>query len=226
MNKNIFFKKLIGVFSYIIGIALFIYLFLIVQNGKFIFSMLGIIITFLSFSALMVIFAYGTIDSHKNNKKKIIKFIVCHLFAFYIFILYSVLFQNSFRIDFAKNASTIDFGTYCRYNTNLIPLLNIFYSAQINARVVIRNIIGNVLAFIPMSIFTLYLFSIQNKNILFAFTNISIIFCVEFLQFVTRRGVFDIDDIIFNLIGVLLGYVIYKYVKIYVKSKQGINMMM
>lgn len=225
MNKNSFFKKFIGVFSYIIGIVLYIYLFLIIQNGKFIFSMFGIIITFLLFSALMAIFAFTTIDSHKNNKKKIIKFIVCHLFAFYIFILYSVLFQNSLRIDFAKNASTIDFVTYCRYNTNLIPLMNIVYSAQINAGAVIKNIIGNVLTFIPMSIFTLYLFSLQNKKILFASVNTLIISCVEFLQLITRRGVFDIDDIIFNLIGVLLGYIIYKYVNVYMKAKQRINMM-
>lgn len=225
MNKKSFLKKFIGIVSYIIGIVLAIYLIIIIQGGRFIFSMFGIIITFLLFSALMAIFAYTIIDSHKNNKKKIIKFIVCHLFAFYIFVLYSALFQNSLRIDFAKNASTIDFVTYCRYNTNLIPLMNIFHSAQINAGVVIKNIIGNVLAFIPMSIFTLYLFSTQNKKKLFIFVNISIIFCIEFLQLITRRGVFDIDDIIFNLIGVLLGYVTYKHINIYVKAKQKMDVM-
>lgn len=225
MNKNSSLKKHIGVISYIIGIVLYIYLLFIIQNGKFIFSTFGIVITFLLFSVLMAVFAYTSIDPNKNNKKKIIKFTVYHLFVFYILILYSVLFQNSLRIDFAKNALTIDFVTFCRYNINLIPLKNIVYSFQINTGYVIKNIIVNVLAFIPMSIFILYLFFIQNKKILFAFTNISIIFFIEFLQVITRRGVFDIDDIIFNLIGVLLGYVIYKYVNIYVKSKKGINMM-
>jgi glycopeptide antibiotics resistance protein len=39
---------------------------------------------------------------------------------------------------------------------------------------------------------------------------ITALFMVEFVQLIGRIGVFDIDDIILRLIGVLIGYFIWK----------------
>lgn len=57
------------------------------------------------------------------------------------------------------------------------------------------NILGNIILFIPMGI-------LYHKKILTAF-----FFCImfEFIQFIFRKGIFDIVDIVLNFIGIIIG---------------------
>ena len=47
---------------------------------------------------------------------------------------------------------------------------------------------------------------------MFYISLLSGIIIVEFLQYITRRGVFDIDDIVLNSLGVFIGFKIYKHI--------------
>lgn len=73
------------------------------------------------------------------------------------------------------------------------------------------NLFGNIAVFIPSGF--LIPFLLGNKKTLSRTMLIS--FCVilsaELLQLITRLGVFDVDDIILNLIGCLIGYAISLY---------------
>ena len=79
---------------------------------------------------------------------------------------------------------------------------------------IIRNIIGNLCLFIPLS-FLLILKDNKYKNILRQ--NLIIlpsILMTETLQMITNVGVFDIDDIILNYLGVLLFAIIMNIVNV------------
>ncbi|AFR35067.1 hypothetical protein B739_0463 [Riemerella anatipestifer RA-CH-1] len=71
------------------------------------------------------------------------------------------------------------------------------------------NIFGNIIMFIPFGFLGWCYPKYQNLRIL-SLDFIVAITIVESMQYFTRLGVFDIDDILLNTFGVLLGYWIYK----------------
>jgi glycopeptide antibiotics resistance protein len=74
---------------------------------------------------------------------------------------------------------------------------------------IIMIVLGNVIMFIPFG-FLGWLFPKLNnlKNLLFSF--LSAITIVEALQYFTRMGIFEVDDIILNTFGVYLGWLVCK----------------
>lgn len=125
-------------------------------------------------------------------KKKIVlyKELMDLLFIIYVLCLfYVVTFED------------VSFGI-----SNLTPFTEIF-RYDIGSNLFIKNVLGNIILFIPYGFFTSYylklekIFSILGLSFLISFT-------IETTQVLIGR-VFDIDDIILNLIGGLLGFSIY-----------------
>ena len=75
------------------------------------------------------------------------------------------------------------------------------------------NLIGNVVMFMPFGGLGIVFPKLQNFKTLILYFICSI-FTIEALQYFTRMGVCDIDDIAFNSIGVSLGYYITKRLKL------------
>lgn len=74
---------------------------------------------------------------------------------------------------------------------------------------VFLNLYGNIIAFIP---FGMLLRWARNKNTTFlqAFLySLVFTFTIETAQYITKLGVFDVDDIIMNTLGGVIGYGIY-----------------
>ena len=90
---------------------------------------------------------------------------------------------------------------------NLVPLREISrYS--FGSRLFFKNVVGNLLMFMPYGFFASYFTKMDNKYYAFsliAFASITI----ETTQLAIGR-VFDIDDIILNIVGGLIGYGIYR----------------
>jgi len=90
---------------------------------------------------------------------------------------------------------------------NLVPLREILrYS--FGSRLFFKNVVGNLLMFMPYGFFASYFTKMDNKYYalsLIAFASITI----ETTQLAIGR-VFDIDDIILNIIGGMIGYGIYR----------------
>ena len=64
-------------------------------------------------------------------------------------------------------------------------------------RIVFINVFGNLLLFVPLA------FYLRGK---YAFLIIiTIILVLEFMQYITKRGVFDIVDIFLNIVGITFG---------------------
>lgn len=104
-----------------------------------------------------------------------------------------------------------------RLNTNLTPLYTIRnYVAVIRAntnpelvRHCIINLGGNILLFIPAGWLLPRIFPKQRNFFLFLLTCAASILLVETAQLFSLLGSFDIDDLILNLIGMVIGFSIY-----------------
>lgn len=70
---------------------------------------------------------------------------------------------------------------------------------------IIKIVLGNVVMFIPFGFLGWIFPKLNNlKNLIITF--VSVIVIVEALQYFSRLGVFDVDDVILNTFGVLLGW--------------------
>lgn len=103
------------------------------------------------------------------------------------------------------------------YRYNFVPFTEISrYLENIEAiglgRVVV-NLAGNVLAFVPFGMFV-YCFLKKGKLPFLRTATVGLLFTVviECIQLVTRVGICDVDDIMLNFAGVVIGAVLMKLV--------------
>lgn len=117
------------------------------------------------------------------------------IFGIYILCLFQVVtFQDD--VSWATN-NFIPFKEIMRYN--------------ITSRLFFKNVLGNMIMFLPFGFFvSLYLKSEKLTLPLFLILIASI--SIEVVQLLIGR-VFDVDDIILNILGGLLGYFIYFILK-------------
>lgn len=96
-------------------------------------------------------------------------------------------------------------------NFNIVPLRNKIHYVQTwqqhtapeNAEVY-KDVLGNILIFIPFPFLLLFLLGFKNYRRLLLLSFVSSA-GVELLQFITNVGVADIDDILFNTLGAAIG---------------------
>ena len=134
--------------------------------------------------------------------KRPFKTFVTVSFFIYVLLMISILF---FRNRYADGLSISE---YMARFSNFVPFKTIktyvtyFFAGKINRGIVYRNIFGNMLLFIPLTVFLYSLFP-KMKNIV---ANLSVVFvCIvttETVQLLFKIGSIDIDDIILNMIGV------------------------
>ena len=79
---------------------------------------------------------------------------------------------------------------------------------QIGTRLFYRNIIGNIIMFVPFGFFTSYYLKLNKKRIIF-YLALIVSIVIELIQLKIGRA-FDVDDIILNIVGSLLGYYLYR----------------
>ena len=97
-----------------------------------------------------------------------------------------------------------------RYNLELFREIKrfIIYREQLGAFAVFANLAGNILIFVPYGFFI----SVASRERGFfktLFFSMGLSLCVEIIQLFTRVGSFDVDDILLNTIGGVLGYIIF-----------------
>lgn len=72
------------------------------------------------------------------------------------------------------------------------------------------NLVGNVVAFIPLGYFLPRLFSTLKNFFMCMLTALTFILGIEMFQLLSNFGIFDVDDIFLNGCGVLIGYLGYR----------------
>ena len=128
----------------------------------------------------------------KNKEKFVLyKELLMLCFAIYILCLFQVVtFQDD--TSWASN-NFIPFKEILRYN--------------ITSRLFIKNVLGNMIMFLPFGFFISYYLRAEKPHITLILTLIASI-AIEIVQMVIGR-VFDVDDIILNLLGGLAGFYAY-----------------
>ena len=101
---------------------------------------------------------------------------------------------------------------------NLIPLVHLFEYGSV--RDMIWNVIGNTAMFIPTGIILPIIYRKMDHfgKVIAAGAFISL--CIELMQLPFATRVTDIDDLILNTLGVMIGYGIYSLVKKIKTSKR------
>ena len=104
-----------------------------------------------------------------------------------------------------------DIATAFPFRVNLLPLVNLFdYDSK---RDLLVNVIGNVAMFIPSGIVLPIVYRRLDTfgKVLLAGGGISL--CIEMIQLPFSVRATDIDDLILNTLGVIIGYGIYALVR-------------
>jgi glycopeptide antibiotics resistance protein len=102
---------------------------------------------------------------------------------------------------------------------NFIPFasLKYFYSVRRRVGYVLKNVLGNIIGFIPLGILLPFLF----RNLNSAWKTIVAVFLIslafETTQLVFNLGIFDVDDLLLNTLGGAIGYLVFAFSLRYVK---------
>ncbi|OCK49755.1 teicoplanin resistance protein VanZ [Chryseobacterium sp. CBo1] len=122
------------------------------------------------------------------------KFYKITILPFTVFLLYLMFFGMG-RTQYEDHVIRIE---------PLFPTLS-FIENTIRWWDIIRIVVGNVVMFMPFGFLGWVFPRLENlrENILFF---ISAIVIVEALQYFTRLGIFEVDDVILNTFGVFLGW--------------------
>lgn len=153
-------------------------------------------------------------DGGIMNKRERIKTVFLYgVFICYILLLIKILFLS--RISHLEHRSI-----------NLIPFYSIMEyvsgsSANIRA-FAFGNVVGNIVIFIPLGAYLLLF-----KNDKRVITNLLFIFIVslfvEIIQGILGIGASDIDDIILNCLGGLIGILGYKLLLIILRNEKKVH---
>lgn len=140
------------------------------------------------------------------------------LFYLYIILLCYFLF---FSEHYGRNYLTMEY----RYNLEFFKEIKRFirYRELLGMETFVVNILGNVLAFAPFG-FLLPLLNRKNSNFfLIAFFSMIFSLVVEMLQLRLKVGIFDVDDILMNTFGGILGYLFFVLCEVVIFRKVNVN---
>lgn len=138
------------------------------------------------------------------NKRIIKRMLWCFSFALYLgLLIYFLLFAEMFDRDMTDR----------RYSYNLEPFREIVrfvrYRHKLGMTAVVLNLAGNIAVFIPFGIFIPVLFKPDMRLWQIVFSTMAASLAIEIIQLVFRVGSFDVDDILLNTFGGLIGACIY-----------------
>lgn len=152
-------------------------------------------------------------NSDINYKKEILYLIfVCYIVGLFNLVLVPRNFWNTIWHNIFYNLNENPFEGIFDFSYNFIPTI---YKIIIGEYTLDSwgkaMIVGNFLMFIPMGILLSLCFeNVNKKNI---FNNAVLIpLAIEVLQLVVGRS-FDIDDLVMNFLGIVIGYFIVELVK-------------
>ncbi|MFT3985093.1 MAG: VanZ family protein [Lachnospiraceae bacterium] len=145
-----------------------------------------------------------------KRKYRILDILLYLVFAFYLFLLLAILFRTKHSIR----------------SLNLIPFhsINAYIAGNDNVMrsFALSNVLGNVVIFVPLGVY-LALFNQSAKKVgtilwMFLFSVI-----VEIIQYIFRLGIGDIDDVILNSLGGVIGLGLYHLLWIICNDKNQVR---
>ena len=151
----------------------------------------------------------------KDHTKKLWKNAVRLFFYLYIIVLSYFLF---FSESFGRGNFSIEY----RYNLELLVEIKRFikYRQQVGFDVFVINILGNIIAFMPFGFLLPMIHEKYRRFFRVAFYSLFFSLVVEAIQMLSRVGIFDVDDILLNTIGGILGYLLFAICNLFYRRLQ------
>ena len=142
----------------------------------------------------------------RNRQNKKYRFFGKILFCLYIiFLVYFLIFSERT----GREPGSVS------YHYNLVPFQEIkrfwVYRKQLGLLPSFANLAGNVLIFIPFGFFLPLASKFRNLPTT-VFLSFFLSLAVEMVQFITQVGCFDIDDLLLNTLGGLIGYLLFAWI--------------
>ena len=140
----------------------------------------------------------------KEKTEKKIRF-WCRIFlgVYLVLLVYFLIFSEEWGRTFLEG----------EYRYNLVPFVEIrrfwIYREQLGTFAVFTNIFGNVIGFLPFGFILPVIFRRMNSGFLICISGFILSLTVEVIQLITKVGCFDVDDLILNTLGAVLGYVLF-----------------
>lgn len=155
--------------------------------------------------ALVVFISWRCVNYLTNDEELVFyREIMYASFLIYILCLFNVVTAGEINSIYSEGFNLIPFKEIMRY--------------KLGSRLFMTNVLGNIIIFIPYGFFINY-FTKNKKLWVSILLGIFLSGTIEMTQYFIGR-IFDIDDIILNSVGMLMGFLIYKLgSKIVCKSK-------
>ncbi len=150
----------------------------------------------------------------KLNSKRLIMVSRLLFVVYMFFALYFLLFAEAFgrmdqRDEYAYNLEL--FKEIKRY-------INWANMSEYGFKAMLLNIFGNILCFVPFGFFMPMVFKRLKNGIVITIMTFLFSLSVEIIQLVFKIGSFDVDDILLNTLGGIIGYIGYFISKIIYKQ--------
>lgn len=136
------------------------------------------------------------------------------------FIFYKEILMLGFIMYVIALFEVVTFQDVSWSSSNFIPFKEML-RYEFGTKLFFKNVVGNMIMFIPFGFFTSYFLKLKKIYSVFILTLLTSI-TIETTQLLIGR-VFDIDDILLNILGGLIGYFIFKIIyKIKFLKKESI----
>lgn len=153
------------------------------------------------------------------------RIIVPGLFVLYMFTLFRIILFKYSTIDMdflwyrlQKNLEEPEYSMHRMLYGNFIPFKTISDTVLSPSIHEVINLVGNILAFMPYGIFIVLLSKSKMISLNGVFMrSLGVSLLLECLQVFFSIGNFDVDDLILNTSGGLLGYCIFCIFRLYGK---------
>ena len=178
-----------------------------------------IIVALISMALWIIYRLYNVVKNKRINiAREIILFI---FFVYFLFLLLLTIFKGG-RIEFSNQFNSFMYREHGLLGIiNVVPIketINTFMHSETGMRNSLRNLIGNILVFMPLGFFIPLLFDKFNN-----FKKVLKVGClsslaIELSQLFVGSNVCDIDDVIYNTLGALAGFICYKTFETIIKK--------
>jgi len=167
-------------------------------------AMYVLLINWLAITGTCIILKFFAREDKYSDFKRFFRLSSIIFGLFYVTILLYALFFKAINIRAATNGvNLVPFSTIMSYITGI---------ANGNSGVALMNLLANIFLFIPLGFYVEVL--LRERKMKFKMLLIILIpIIVELIQYIFSLGIADVDDVILNSIGGLLGILVFMVVE-------------
>ena len=140
----------------------------------------------------------------KGTKRRVKKLGTAFFVLYVLVLVYLLFFSEGYgRVADAER----------EYRYNLVPFVEIrrfwTYRKIVGTFALFTNVFGNVLGFVPYGFILPVITGKMRNGFFIILSGFFISLTIEVIQLLTKVGCFDVDDMILNTLGGLLGYLVF-----------------